>query len=103
MFDIGWSELFLVMGVAVLVIGPEEIPKIMMTLGRVMRRLNYVRFALSKQFEDMMKEAGIDPDDLRMDVNFEAKKSDDREFDEAAADAEEILDKPRMDTNEHEL
>ncbi len=86
MFDIGWSEMFLVMAVTVLVMGPEEIPKIMMTLGRVMRRLHYVRFALSQQFDAMMKEAGIDPDDLNMNVNFEAKKDHDRAFDEAAED-----------------
>ena len=54
----------------------------MRTLGRIARRLQYVRYALSQQFEDMMKEAGLD--DIRKQVNFE-----ERDFDERSADEEE--------------
>lgn len=81
MFDIGWSELFLVMAVAVLVIGPQELPKVMVTLGRVVRRLQYVKYAFTQQFEDFMKESGMA--DIRKQVNFEAK-----DFDEKSADEE---------------
>lgn len=86
MLDVGWSEIFLIMAVTVLVMGPEEIPKIMMTFGRIVRRLNYVRFAMTQQFEAMMKEAGIDPNELNMNVNFEAGRYERHDFDEAAAD-----------------
>jgi sec-independent protein translocase protein TatB len=81
MFDIGWSELFMIGVVAVLAIGPKEIPEVMKNAARVLRRLQYVRFALSQQFEDIMKESGVD--DLRKSVNFEEKS-----FDEAAVDEE---------------
>ena len=80
MFDVGWSELFLIMAVAVLVIGPEEIPKVMQTLGRIVRRLQYVKYAFSQQFEDFMKDVGMD--DLRRQVNFEEKDFDESESDE---------------------
>ena len=60
MFDFGWSELLLVVAVAVLVIGPDEIPGIMRTLGRLVRRLQYVKFALSQQFEDFLKEHDLE-------------------------------------------
>jgi sec-independent protein translocase protein TatB len=86
MFDIGWSEIFMIGIVAVVAIGPKEIPEVMKTAARVMRRLQYVRFALSQQFEDIMNETGVD--DLRKSVNFEEKN-----FDEAAADEEEDVDK----------
>lgn len=56
MLDLGWAELLLIIVVAVLVIGPKEIPTIMRALGRVVRRLQYVKFALSQQFEDFIKE-----------------------------------------------
>lgn len=82
MFDVGWSEIFMIGAVAVVAIGPGEIPEVMKTAARVMRRLQYVRFALSQQFEDMIKESGVD--DLRKSVNFEEKL-----FDEKAADEEE--------------
>ncbi|MGB4057621.1 MAG: Sec-independent protein translocase protein TatB [Alphaproteobacteria bacterium] len=88
MFDIGWSEMFLVAAVAVLVIGPEELPVVMRGLGRIARRLHYVRYVFSQQFEEFMREADID--DIRKQVNFEAK-----DFDEKSADEEdlEVVDK----------
>lgn len=59
MLDFGWPELFLIMALAVLVVGPKEIPQIMYTLGRVMRRLQYMRFALTSQFDEFMRESEI--------------------------------------------
>jgi sec-independent protein translocase protein TatB len=80
MFDIGWSELLLVGVVAVLVIGPNELPGIMRTLGRITRRLQYVRYAFTQQFEDFMRENDLD--DIRKQVNFEAKDFDESKEDE---------------------
>lgn len=60
MFDFGWAELLLIVAVAVLVIGPDEIPGIMRSLGRAVRRFQYVRFALSQQFDDFMKEHDLE-------------------------------------------
>ncbi len=60
MLDFGWAELILIMAVAVLVIGPKEIPAIMRALGRIVRRLQYVKFALSQQFDDFMKEHDLE-------------------------------------------
>jgi sec-independent protein translocase protein TatB len=84
MFDLGWSELFLIMVVAILVIGPNEIPEVMRTLGRIVKRLQYMRYAVSQQFEDIMKEDDVN--DLRKQVNFEEKN-----FDESSSDEEEHL------------
>lgn len=89
--DVGWSEVFLIAIVTILVLGPQEIPKVMHMLGRVARRLHYVRFAFSQQFEDMMKDAGLD--DLRLRVNFEEK-----DFDELKSDEEENHS-PRINTD----
>lgn len=82
MLDFGWPELFLIIAVAVLVIGPDEIPNLMLGLGRVVRRLQYVKYAVSQQFEDMMRESDLD--NIRRSVNFEAP--DEEEMDEAGAD-----------------
>ncbi len=56
MLDFGFPELLLIMAVAVLVIGPNEIPAVMRALGRVVRRLQYVRYAFSRQFEEFMED-----------------------------------------------
>ena len=86
MLDFGFPELLVIVALAVLVVGPAEIPKIMVGLGRIVRRLQYVRFAVSQQFEDFMREHDLQ--DVREQVNFES-----RDFDEAAAD-EDIIGKP---------
>lgn len=83
MLDFGWPELLVIMAVAVFVIGPKEIPSIMYGFGRLVRRLQYVKFAFSQQFEDFMR--AHDLDDIQRSVNFEAP-----EYDEAAADEEAL-------------
>lgn len=83
MFNIGGMELILIAAIAILVIGPKELPTIMYTLGRVVRRIQYVRYAFTQQFEDFLRENDLD--DIRKSVNFEQKS-----FDESAADEEEF-------------
>ena len=86
MLDFGWAELFMIAAVAVFVIGPKEIPTLMRSLGRLMRRLQYIKYSISNQFDEFM---GDD-----MSVNFEADKKDLPEgheaFDELAEDEELI-------------
>lgn len=80
MFDVGWSEILVIALIAVFVIGPKDIPKILYQLGRLMRRLQYVRFAMSQQFDDLLKAGDIE--ELRKGVNFEAKPTDEKSADE---------------------
>lgn len=98
MMDFGWSELVVIIAVAVLVIGPDELPAVMQTLGRIVRRFQYIKYALSQQFEDMMHDADLD--DLRRSVNFEARKHEDAiekgDFDESGADEEYMKDIPTI-------
>jgi Sec-independent protein translocase protein TatA len=88
MLDFGWTELILIMALAVLVIGPAEIPAMMLALGRLMRRLSYVKYAFSRQFDDFMQQADLR--DIRESVNFEAREQ--HIFDEAAEDEAEIAE-----------
>lgn len=93
MLDFGWTELILIMALAILVIGPNEIPAMMRALGRIVRRLQYVKYALTQQFDDFMKDE--DMKDIGRSVNFEEARN--RDFDEAAADGEEI-EEPTAET-----
>jgi Tat protein translocase TatB subunit len=95
MFDVGFPELLLIIAVAVLVIGPQEIPVVMRALGRVVRRLHYIRYAFSQQFEDFMRENDLD--DIRKQVNFEEK-----DFDEQAGDEEYLAPPPVNEDRDHE-
>lgn len=103
MLDFGWMELLIIMAVAILVIGPDEIPSLMLNLGRFARRIQYVRFAISQQFDDMMRSA--DMQDIGRGVNFEAPDQD-AEFDEAEHDedmAEYLPALEASDTIKHQV
>ncbi len=79
MLDFGFVELLMIIAIAVFVIGPQDIPKVMLGLGRLVRRLQYVRYAFTQQFDEFLRQSDLA--DIRQQVNFEAK-----EFDESAAD-----------------
>ncbi len=59
MLDFAWSEFLVVIIVAVIVIGPKQLPEVLYGLGRIARRLQYMKFALSKQFEDFMEQSDL--------------------------------------------
>lgn len=85
MLDFSWAELLVIVIVALVVIGPKDIPQIMHTLGRFVRRLQYVRFAMSQQFDDFMKDNDLE------DIRKAAQTRPDSLFDEAAADEDEMM------------
>ena len=79
MFDVGWSEILVIAAVAVIAIGPKDIPRVMYNIGRFARRLQYMRFAVSQQFDEILKAGDIE--ELRRGVNFEMPKTDERAAD----------------------
>ena len=86
MLDFGWAELFLIAAVAVFVIGPKDIPNVMRSLGKLMRRFQYMKHAISQQFEDIMHDVDV------TDVNYEAHRAPEGiEFNEAEEDEDVML------------
>ena len=57
MLDIGWSELLLVAVVAVVVVGPKELPKLMRTFGFYAGKLRRAASDFQRQFEEAMVES----------------------------------------------
>nr|TFG51117.1 MAG: twin-arginine translocase subunit TatB [Hyphomicrobiales bacterium] len=60
MFDIGWSELFLVVVVAVVVVGPKDLPKMMRTVGRWTGRARAMADQFRRSFEDMARQSELE-------------------------------------------
>lgn len=56
MFDFSFAELFLVVAAAIFLIGPKDIPGVLKSLGQSFRRLQYIRYAMTEQFEKFMEE-----------------------------------------------
>ena len=57
MFDIASSELLVVAIVALLVVGPKDLPKLMRTVGHWVRRARMMTGQLRAGFDQMMQEA----------------------------------------------
>src|SRR3546814_130457 len=60
MLDIGWSELAVIAVVALLVIGPKDLPRALYTVGKWMRAARKVTRDFQKHVDDMMREAELD-------------------------------------------
>ena len=60
MLDIGWPELMVILIVAVIVIGPKDLPKAMYTVGKWVRAARRMTGQVQRQFDDAMREAELD-------------------------------------------
>jgi sec-independent protein translocase protein TatB len=80
MFDISWSEFLLIGVVALIVIGPKELPGVLRTLGQYTRKVRSMAADFQNQFQEAMREAEMadlkkQVDDLAQDVkNFDPLK-----------------------------
>ena len=60
MFDIGWSELLVIAVVAIVVVGPKELPKLMRSMGHYGGKLRRAAGDFQRQFEEAMRESEVD-------------------------------------------
>ncbi|WP_412064874.1 Sec-independent protein translocase protein TatB [Rhizobium sp. SYY.PMSO] len=60
MFDIGWSELVIIAVVALVVIGPKELPTTLRTIGKMTARARKVAGEFRAQFDEALREAELD-------------------------------------------
>jgi sec-independent protein translocase protein TatB len=57
MFDIGWGELLLIGIVALIAIGPKELPTVLRTVGQWTAKLRRMASEFQNQFQEAMREA----------------------------------------------
>ena len=67
MFDIGWPELLLVMVIALIVIGPKELPNAIRTVMSVVRQVRRAAREFQSGLDDIAREAGVDDIKRQMD------------------------------------
>ena len=60
MFDIGWSEMLVVGVVALVVIGPKDLPSALRAAGRMVGKARGVAREFQTAWEDAMREAELD-------------------------------------------
>ena len=109
MFDIGWGELLVIGVVALVAIGPKELPTVLRTLGQWMAKLRRMASEFQGQFQEAMREAEMS--DLKKQVdemttqaqsyaNFDPVSEVRKELDSTQQQIESSLaDKPLADTS----
>ncbi len=60
MFDFAWSALALIAVVALIVIGPKDLPRVMRTVGFCVRKARAVAHEFQGSLEQMVREAELD-------------------------------------------
>ncbi len=60
MFDIGWTEMLVVAIVAILFVGPRELPGMLRTIGKSVKSLRRMAGDFQRQFDDALREAELD-------------------------------------------
>ena len=59
MFDIGWGELVVIGIVALIAIGPKELPTVLRTLGQYMGKVRRMASEFQGQFQEALREAEL--------------------------------------------
>jgi sec-independent protein translocase protein TatB len=60
MFDIGWSEILVIVVVAIVVVGPKDLPPMLRAAGRMMSKLRKTAGEFQSQFNEALREAELD-------------------------------------------
>lgn len=68
MFDFSLAELGLIVVVAVIFIGPEELPVVIRTISKGLRGIRSLSKELRDAFEDLSKESGVP--DITANINM---------------------------------
>ncbi len=105
MFDIGWTELFVIGVLVLIVMGPRELPRVLYQIGKWVRRARAVTREFQGHLDAMVRDAELE--DLRaqaravrgFDVRGEIKKTVDPEgvFDRGLSDHLGIETTPAAD------
>ncbi|MEX1035569.1 MAG: Sec-independent protein translocase protein TatB [Sneathiella sp.] len=76
MFDIGWSEMVFVLVIAVLVIGPKDLPRAISTVTKYIRKARGMAREFQTGINDLARETEIDEitKGLKKDTSFNIKK-----------------------------
>ncbi|SRR5277367_693066 len=103
MFDISWTEFLLIGIVALVFIGPKELPGVMRTLGQYTRKIRSMAAEFQGQFQEAMREAEMadlkkQVDDVAHDIkNYDPLKSAREDVENIGKDLSKEFEKKPLD------
>ncbi len=89
MFDVSWGKLVIIGVVALLVIGPKELPTVLRTVGQWMGKIRRMAAEFQGQFQDAMREAEMA--DLK------------KQFDDTTSDLQSAFDPTKVTSDVEKL
>lgn len=96
MFDIGWTEMALIAAVAIIVIGPKDLPMALKTVGQWIAKARAMAREFQGSVDEMIRESEIDK--LKKDVEEAASKLDvTKEIQATTAEIEKSLEMPAIE------
>ena len=60
LFDIGWSEMLVIAIVAIVVVGPKDLPRMLRAFGNTVGKMRKMAGEFQKQFNEALREAELD-------------------------------------------
>lgn len=81
MFDFAWSELALIAAVALVVIGPKDLPRTLRIVGQWVRKARAIAREFQGSLDQMIREAELD--DIKRDIDRAANFNFDRDIRQA--------------------
>jgi sec-independent protein translocase protein TatB len=102
MFGIGWSEFVVIGVVALIAIGPKELPTVLRTVGFWVGKVRRMANEFQGQFQEALREAEMA--DVRKELEEISAQATDIKFDDPVADANKQIasafeDKPAAETS----
>jgi len=70
MFDIGWQEIFLIAVVALIVVGPKDLPRALKTVTGALRKVKGMAREFQSGLDDIVRETELD--EMRREIAAEA-------------------------------
>src|SRR5947199_9685471 len=67
MIDLSWSHIFIVLVVALVVVGPKDLPRLMRILGQWMAKARAMADQFRKSFDEMARQSELD--ELRAEID----------------------------------
>ena len=59
MVDLGWSEITVIAGIAVIILGPKELPNALRMVTRAVRKLRALSGEMRRHVDDIVREAEL--------------------------------------------
>jgi sec-independent protein translocase protein TatB len=98
-FDIGWPELLLIGAVALVVIGPKDLPRALRVAGYWVRKARTLSREFQNSVEQMVREAELD--EMRRDLQKATEFDIEKEFNKTIDPDGKLAESMRPDIPDH--